>query len=105
MCPFARGSEILEFAFELSTDDHSRSLRLRAVGMGDAGEGCELLAADPDEKKFGRRRPEASFLFLLKVILRSSSVEIIAMYSVGHTEDEARLPRDHQPARSERNLG
>lgn len=58
---------MFELVFELLTEDHSRSLRLRAVGMGNAGEGWELLAAEG--KKFGSRRPDGSFLFLLNVIL------------------------------------
>ncbi len=56
--------------FGLLAEDHSRSLRLRAVGIGSVGDGCELLAVEG--KKFGSRRPDGSFLFFLKVILRIS---------------------------------
>lgn len=52
-------------------EDCSLNRRLRAVGKGKAGEGWELLVAE--DKKFGSRNPEGSFLFRLKVILGSVS--------------------------------
>ena len=61
---------MLELLFEFSTEDSSRSLRLRAVGTGNAGDGRELLAVEA--KRFGNRKPEGTFLFLLKVILYKS---------------------------------
>lgn len=56
---------MFELVFEL--DDHSRIFRLRAVGIGSAGEGWELPVAV--DMKLGSRRPEGNFLFLLKDML------------------------------------
>lgn len=58
---------MFELVFESLTEDHSRSLRLRAVGIGSAGEGWKLpVVAD---KKLGSRNAEGNFLFFLNVIL------------------------------------
>ena len=53
--------------FESVFEVWSRILRLRAVGIGKAGDGWELLAVD--DKKFGSRKPEGSFRFRLKLML------------------------------------
>ena len=58
---------MFELVLELLFEDHSRSFRLRAFGIGRDGDGWELLAAEG--RKLGRRRPEGSFRFRLKLML------------------------------------